>query len=120
LKEFITSMVNRYKSTGIQDGCTPLNPKCHGVIEMYEGQNEPPYWPGAGGCAAGSSCLPTASFVQMEADRVSTIKGIDPQAKVCSPAFIIDPAHPSYATFMESFLTSGGASIPYDCWDFHI
>jgi len=121
LKEFLTAMVNRYKSTGTQDGCTSSNPQCHGVIEMYEGQNEPPYWPGPGGCPAGSSCLPIASFVQMESDRLQTIKGIDPSAKVCSPAFgpAATPGGNSVDTFIRTFLTNGGASIPYDCWDFH-
>jgi hypothetical protein len=121
LREFITSMVNRYKSTGTQNGCAAANPLCHGVIEMYEGQNEPPYWPGPGGCPAGSSCLPIASFVQMEADRLSTIKSIDPSAKVCSPAF--EPAATPGANgadiFIKTFMTNGGAGIPYDCWDFH-
>jgi hypothetical protein len=39
---------------------------------------------------------------------------------VCSPAFIISSTYPSYGTFMSSFLSSGGAAIPFDCWDFHI
>jgi hypothetical protein len=121
LKEFITALVNRYKSVGIQDGCAPANPQCHGVIEMYEGQNEPPYWPGPGGCPAGSTCLPIASFVQMEADRQSTIKSLDPNAKVCSPAFLpaSTPGGNSADMFTKTFLTNGGASIPFDCWDFH-
>lgn len=121
LKEFITRLVNRYKSAGIQDGCAAANPQCNGVIEMYEGQNEPPYWPGPGGCAAGSSCLPIASFVKMEADRLSTIKSIDPNAKVCSPAFepAGTPGADSGDVFIKTFLTNGGASIPFDCWDFH-
>jgi hypothetical protein len=121
LKEFTHSMANRYKSTGIQDGCAASNPQCHGVIEMYEGQNEPPYWPGPGGCPAASSCLPIASFVQIEADRLSTIKDVDPNVKVCSPAFepAATPGGGSADIFIKTFLTNGGAEIPYDCWDFH-
>src|SRR5205823_1878193 len=110
-----------YKSVGIQDGCATTNPLCHGVIEMYEGQNEPPYWPGPGGCPAGSSCLPIASFVQMERDRQNTIKSVDPSAMVCSPAFspASTPGGTSADKFIKTFLSNGGASIPFDCWDFH-
>ncbi|MGA7928838.1 MAG: hypothetical protein WCA20_22935 [Candidatus Sulfotelmatobacter sp.] len=119
-KEFITSMVNRYRSTGTQTGCTSGNPQCNGVIGMYEFWNEPPYSPGPGGCAIGSSCMPMASFVQMASDWYYTIKGIDSLAQVCSPAFIISSTDSSFSTFMQSFLSSGGAAIPFDCWDFHI
>jgi hypothetical protein len=119
-KEFITSMVNRYKHTGIQDGCTAANPQCNGVIAMYEFWNEPPFALGSGTCTVGTSCMPLASFVQMASDWYYTIKGIDSLAQVCSPAFIISSTYPSYGTFMSSFLSSGGAAIPFDCWDFHI
>jgi hypothetical protein len=64
--------------------------------------------------------MPMASFVQMASDWYYTIKGIDPLAQVCSPAFIITSAYPSYGAFMISFLSSGGAAIPFDCWNFHI
>jgi len=119
-KEFVTSMVSRYKHTGVQTGCTSANPQCHGVIAMYEFWNEPPYALGPGHCAIGTSCMPLASFVQMASDWYYTIKGIDPQALVCSPALSLVPNHPSYTQFMSSFLSSGGAAIPFDCWDFHI
>src|SRR5439155_9845497 len=38
---------------------------------------------------------------------------IDPNAQVCSPAF-------NTLSFMGTFFSSGGQSIPYDCYDFHI
>jgi hypothetical protein len=119
-KEFITSMVNRYKHTGIQTGCKTGNPQCNGVIAMYEFSNEPPYALGPGICIVGTSCMPMASFVRMAHDWYYTIKAIDPLAQVCSPAFIITSTFPPYGTFMSSFLSAGGATIPFDCWDFHI
>jgi len=107
--EFVTALVNRYKSTGIQTGCSTENPQCNGVIHVYEGWNEPPY----------PSPMPIANFVQMETDWLSTIRTLDPHAQVCSPAFIIDPVFPSYASFMDSFFKNGGPKT-YDCYDFHI
>jgi hypothetical protein len=120
LKEYITSMVNRYKHTGIQDGCTASNPRCHGMIEMYEAWNEPPYSAGpVSGCAAGSSCLAIASFLRIASDWYYTIKALDPQAKVCSPAFEPDGGGGGASAFVGSFLSNGGTGIPFDCWDFH-
>jgi hypothetical protein len=107
--DFLTSMVNRYKTTGIQTGCTAQNPQCNGVIQMYEGWNEPPY----------PNPMPIASFVKLETDFLNTIRANDTGAQVCSPAFIIDPAFPSYATFMNNFFVNGGPKT-WDCYDFHI
>jgi hypothetical protein len=107
--DFLTAMVNRYKTTGIQTGCTAQNPQCNGVIQMYEGWNEPPY----------PNPMPLAKFVTLETDFLNTVRANDPGAQVCSPAFIIDPAHPSYAAFMNNFLANGGTKT-WDCYDFHI
>jgi hypothetical protein len=107
-KEFLTSLVNRYKTTGIQTGCTAQNPQCNGVIQMYEGWNEPGGW-----------SLTTAQFVALETDFLNTVRANDSGAQVCSPAFIIDPAFPSYATLMNDFF-SNGAPKTWDCYDFHI
>jgi hypothetical protein len=110
-KEYVTTLVNRYKSTGIQTGCGPEHPQCHGVIEMYEGWNEP----------NGSSGGNMANFVKLQADFLDTVKANDPRAKVCSPAFIITSgAHATfYTTLMNSFFASGGPKN-FDCYDFHI
>lgn len=107
--DFLTTLVQRYKSVGVQTGCPTTDPQCHGVIAMYEGWNEPP-WPNP---------MPIASFVRLETDFLNTIRANDPNARVCSPAFIIDPAFPSDATFMDSFFANGGPRT-YDCYDFHI
>ena len=119
-KEYVTTLVNRYKHSGVQTDCTSSNPQCNGVIQMYEFTNEPPYAPGSVACTIGTSCFPMTSYVQLASDWYYTIKGIDPLAQVCSPAFIINSANPSYRNFMSLFLSSGGAAIPFDCWDFHI
>ncbi len=116
-KEFVTTMVQRYKSTGTQTGCTSAAPQCHGVIEMYEAWNEPPFAIGPGG--AGTQ-MPIASFVQLASDWYYTIKANDPNAKVNSPAFEPDASScPSCATFITTFLNNGGNAIPFDAWDFH-
>jgi hypothetical protein len=110
-KEFLTTLVQRYKSTGVQSGCTSSNPQCHGVIQMYEGWNEPPYpgWP---------TPMTTADFVTFETDFYNTVKANDPNAQVHSPAFIIGTEYPGYATFMTDFFAAGGLTT-YDGYDFH-
>lgn len=101
-KEFLTSMVNRYKSTGIQTGCSASNPQCHGVIQMYEGWNEP-----------GGLVMTIGEFVTFETDFLNTVKANDPGAQVCSPAFL-----PSFSLMNSFFANSGSTGL--DCYDFHI
>jgi hypothetical protein len=108
-KEFITAMVQRYKTTGVQAGCGASNPQCNGVIQTYEGWNEPP----------GAHAMSSADFIILETDFLNIVRANDPGAEVCSPAFIIDPAFPSYATFMNNFFANGGPKT-FDCYDFHI
>jgi hypothetical protein len=108
-KEYLTTLVNRYKSTGIQTGCTGQNPQCHGVIEMYEGWNEP----------TGASAGTTAQFVTLETDFLNTVKANDPSAKVCSPAFSMGSSTKYYANLMNSFFANGGPKT-WDCYDFHM
>lgn len=107
-KEYLTTMVRRYTTTGIQTGCTTSNPQCHGVIQMYEGWNEP----------RGPHPMSLANFITLETDFLNTVKANDPGAQVCSPAFIIDPSYPSYAIFMNDFFAKGGPKR-FDCYDFH-
>jgi hypothetical protein len=107
-KEFLTALVQRYKTTGVQAGCTLGNPQCNGVIQIYEGWNEPGGW-----------SLTTSEFVTLETDFLNTVRANDSRAQVCSPAFIIDPAFPSYAILMNDFF-SNGAPKTWDCYDFHI
>src|SRR6266849_6435171 len=38
---YITARLQRYKSTGVQAGCSSSNPQCHGVIQLWELWNEP-------------------------------------------------------------------------------
>lgn len=108
-KEYLTTLVNRYKSIGIQTGCTAQNPQCHGVIEMYEGWNEP----------LGVSAGTTSQFVILETDFLNTVKANDPGAKVCSPAFSMGSRTKYYANLMNSFFANGGPK-GWDCYDFHV
>ena len=112
LKEFVTTLVQRYKSTGTQTGCTAGNPQCNGVIPLYESWNEP-IGLGTGGV------LTNAQLVTLSTDYLNTIRANDPNAKVCSPAFTISAALPSRSTLMQNFF-SGGGPTTYDCYDFHI
>jgi hypothetical protein len=101
-KEFLTSIVNRYKSAGIQTGCSSSNPQCHGVIQMYEGWNEP-----------GGLVMTMGEFVTFETDFLNTVKANDPGAQVCSPAFISP-----FTPLMNNFFANGGPKT-LDCYDFH-
>jgi hypothetical protein len=82
-------------------------------MDFYEGWNEPPYAP-----KPRIPPITAAQLAQYERDRVMAIRANDPNAKVASPAFIIDPAYPSYAIFMDDFL--GNNPPTYDYYDFHI
>lgn len=108
-KEYLTALVNRYKSSGIQTDCTSQNPQCHGVIEMYEGWNEP----------VGVSGSNINQFVTFETDLLNTVKSIDSNAKVCSPAFSMGSRTQFYANLMISFFANGGPKT-WDCYDFHM
>jgi hypothetical protein len=112
-KEFLTSIVNRYKPTGIQTGCSSSNPQCHGVIQMYEGWNEPPFSP-----PGGSGTLSNADFMTFETDFYNTVKFIDSATQVCSPAFEIYPSGSQGDLFNKAFFS--GSPPNFDCWDFHI
>lgn len=107
-KEYLTTLVNRYKSAGIQTGCTAQNPQCNGVIEMYEGWNEPD----------GSSGGTMANFVTLQTDFLNTVRANDPGARVCSPAFDMGSSSKYYANLMNSFFSNGGPKT-WDCYDFH-
>jgi len=76
---------------------------------MYEGWNEP----------RGANPMSLANFTTLETDFLNTVRANDTGAKVCSPAFIIDPTYPSYVTFMNDFFAEGGPKT-FDCYDFHI
>ena len=103
-KEFLTSIVNRYKSTGIQTGCSSSNPQCHGVIQMYEGWNEP-----------GGLVMTIGEFVTFETDFLNTVRANDPSAQSCSPAFLVGPG----INLQDNFFANG-APKTWDCYDFHI
>jgi hypothetical protein len=108
-KEYLTTLVNRYKSTGTQTGCPTSSPQCHGVIEMYEGWNEP----------VESTADTKAQFVTLETDFLNTVRANDPGAKVCSPAFSMGAGTKYYVNIMEGFFASGGPKT-WDCYDFHL
>ena len=110
-KEFLTALVQRYKTTGVQTGCTYSNPQCNGAIQTYEGWNEPP----------GPNPMPMTSFITLETDFLNTVRANDPGVQVCSPAFIITQGQHSsyYSTFMTNFFANGGPTT-FDCYDVHI
>jgi hypothetical protein len=83
-------------------------------MDFYEGWNEPPYSPKPGIISA----LTAAQLARYEKDRATAIRTNDPNAKVASPAFVINQQYPAYATFMDSFLGSNPPA--YDYYDFHI
>lgn len=81
-------------------------------MDFYEGWNEPPYGP--------KNSIPPIAASQLadyERDRVTAIRASDPAAKVASPAFILDPSFPGYATFLDRFLGSNPPA--YDYYTFH-
>jgi hypothetical protein len=89
-----------------------LQYKGNPALDFYEGWNEPPFAP--------KSHIPPltgAQLAQLERDRVAAIRSNDPDAKFASPAFILDPKHPSYASFLNDFLVSNPPK--YDYYDFH-
>ncbi|MGA7622260.1 MAG: hypothetical protein WCA91_01655, partial [Candidatus Acidiferrales bacterium] len=106
---FLITLVNRFKTTGIQTGCTSLNPQCNGVIQMYEGWNEPP----------GPNPMSTTSFITLETDFLNTVRANDPNAQVCSPAFIMWQQSSFYKDLMNDYFQSGLPNT-WDCYDFHI
>lgn len=82
-------------------------------MDFYEGWNEPPYPP-----KSGVPAITAAQLARYERIRATAIRVNDPDAKLASPAFILDPQHPSYAAFLDDFL--GSDPPAYDYYDFHI
>ena len=112
-KEFLTSLVQRYRANGEQAGCTSSDPQCHGVIQMYEGWNEPPFPP-----SGGSGIFNNADFMTFETDFYDIVKANDSMAQVCSPAFLVFARGSQGDRFNRAFFA--GNPPNYDCWDFHI
>src|SRR5208283_3127318 len=87
--DFVTALVSRYTTTGVQTGCPATDPQCHGVIWSYELWNEPfvaREWNPAQKKYNYDPVLTMEGFVKMTQDAQRIIKGIDPHAMVNSPS----------------------------------
>ena len=116
LKEFYTTLVQTYASVGIQTGCSSGNPQCNGVIQMYEGWNEPSDY---GGLGTEAGFMTFSQWVTEETDRLNTIRANDPNAQVCSPAFSVSSYSGDINT-LNGFFAASPAPPAFDCYDFHI
>jgi len=81
-------------------------------MEFYEGWNEPPY---AGNTSAAP--ITEAQLAQYERDRVTAIRANDPNAKIASPAFVMDSMYPAFAAYLDTFLSDNPPV--YDYYDLH-
>jgi|SRR5271165_3310643 len=112
--DFVTALVSRYTTTGIQVGCSATNPQCHGTIKSYELWNEPFVyfeWNPAQKIYNYNTALTMQGFVKMTQDGQSIIKSIDPNAAVNS--FSGD-----YQFFSQYWATQG-AITNFDHVDLH-
>jgi hypothetical protein len=116
LKEFYTTLVQTYTSVGIQTGCSSGNPQCNGVIQMYEGWNEPSDY---GGLGTEAGFMTFSQWVTEETDRLNTIRANDPNAQVCSPAFSVSSYSGDINT-LNGFFAASPAPPAFDCYDLHI
>ena len=112
--DFVTALVSRYKTTGVQTGCTTADPHCHGVIWNYELWNEPfvaREWNPAQKIYNYDPTLTMQAFVKMTQDAQSIIKSIDPRAAVDSPSGNFE--------FFSQYWATPGAITNFDHVDLH-
>jgi hypothetical protein len=112
--DFVTALVSRYTSTGIQSGCTSTQPQCNGIIRTYELWNEPfnpRMWNPKQKIYNGDPNLTMQAFVKMTQDAQRIIKSIDPRALVASPSGNIE--------FFTQYWATPGAVMNFDRVDLH-
>jgi hypothetical protein len=101
---YVTALVSRYKSTGVQEGCTSDSPQCHGVITNFELWNEPENY-FTGECA---NCSKTATSTIVALIRLTNraydiIRAVDPAATIVAPSFV------GYkSAYMDQYYAMGG------------
>jgi len=107
--QFMTAVVSRYTSTGVQAGCTASDPQCHGVISTYEIWNEPfnpAMWRPAQKKYHYDPNQTMKAFVKLTRDAQHIIKTIDPHALVSSPS--------GSPGFMTQYWATPGAVTNFD------
>jgi len=107
--DYMTAVVSRYTSTGVQTGCPTTNPQCHGVISTYELWNEPfnpAMWRPKQKIYNYDPQLTMQGFVKMTQDAQRIIKSIDPHALVSSPS--------GAPAFMAQYWATPGALTNFD------
>jgi hypothetical protein len=107
--DFMTALVSRYTSTGVQTGCTQTNPQCNGTIRTYEVWNEPyvpDMWNPAQKIYDGDPKLTMLGFVTLTQIARNIIKTIDPNAIVSSPSI--------NSTFLGPYWATPGAVRDFD------
>jgi len=107
--DFMSAVVSRYTSTGVQTDCPTANPRCHGVISIYELWNEPfnpAMWRPEQKKYNYNAKLTMQGFVKMTREAQSIIKSIDPHALVSSPS-----GNPK---FMTQYWATQGAITNFD------
>src|SRR6266849_5043471 len=88
---YITARLQRYKSTGVQAGCSSSNPQCHGVIQLWELWNEP---------NTIYTDISVANVVILTKHEYDIIRSIDPNALIISPS---GDSH-----YMDKYWAAGG------------
>lgn len=95
-KEFLVALVRRYRGSGVQDGCEPADPHCHGVIHYYQMNNEinsykwpqTRFWTGtARGTEDVSRDDAYSTYARMILDAAEVIRREDPSARIIGPSF---------------------------------
>lgn len=107
--DFMTALVSRYTSTGLQTDCPASNPQCHGVISTYELWNEPfvpTEWRPQQKKYNYDQKLTMQGFVRLTQDAKRIINQIDPHALVSSPS--------GNPTFMAQYWATQGAITDFD------
>ena len=107
--DFMTAVVSRYTSTGVQVGCPGTQPQCHGVINIYELWNEPfnpAMWRPKQKKYNYDARQTMEGFVRMTQDAQRIIKRIDPNALVSSPS--------GAPAFMTQYWNAPGALTDFD------
>jgi len=112
--DFMTALVQRYTTTGVQTGCTEADPRCNGIIRTYELWNEPfvpREWNPKQKKYNYDPKQTMEGFVKMTQDAKRIINSIDPGAIVASPSGNIG--------FFTQYWAAQGAITNFDRVDLH-
>jgi hypothetical protein len=112
--DFMSALVSRYTSVGVQTGCNAAEPQCHGVIRNYELWDEPfvpREWNPAQKKYNYNKELTMQGFVTMTQDGKAIINKLDPNASVGSFSGSTD--------FFESYWKTQGSIKDFDSINLH-